>query len=75
MLNNNDNFIDKLYGTVSRDRVLTAEPMSRHTTFRIGGPADYLVSPASMEEIAASSQTLARLAEELKSAVSQFKIR
>lgn len=32
-------------------RVLEAEPMSRHTTFRIGGPADLFVIPESIEEI------------------------
>ena len=31
--------------------VLADEPMSRHTTFRIGGPADYFVSVSSVEEI------------------------
>lgn len=33
------------------DRVLTKEPMSRHTTFRIGGPADYYCMPRSIEEL------------------------
>lgn len=32
-------------------RVLTQEPMSRHTTFRIGGPADYFLQPESVEEV------------------------
>ena len=35
------------------DRVRFAEPLSRHTSFRIGGPADVLVQPASPEELAA----------------------
>jgi UDP-N-acetylmuramate dehydrogenase len=35
--------------SVTRD-VLINEPMSRHTTLRIGGPADYFVSPASRTE-------------------------
>lgn len=29
------------------------EPMKKHTTFRIGGPADYFVTPESREEIQA----------------------
>ena len=29
------------------------EPMKKHTTFRIGGPADYFVTPESKEEIQA----------------------
>lgn len=32
------------------ERVLMGEPMSRHTTFRIGGPAAYYCMPQSMEE-------------------------
>ncbi len=32
---------------------LVNEPMSEHTTLRLGGPADYLVFPRSAEEIAA----------------------
>ena len=32
---------------------LIGEPMSRHTTLRLGGPADYLVFPRSTEEIQA----------------------
>lgn len=34
-------------------RILYREPMSRHTTFRIGGPADALVMPASITELEA----------------------
>ena len=33
--------------------VLVNEPMSRHTTLKLGGPADYLAFPANEEEIAA----------------------
>lgn len=36
------------------ENVREQEPMSRHTTFRIGGPADYFVLPHSREELAAS---------------------
>ena len=32
---------------------LRNEPMSAHTTLKLGGPADYLVFPRSREEIAA----------------------
>lgn len=38
---------------LSEDRVFTDEPMSRHTTFRIGGPADYFTVPANAREIKA----------------------
>ncbi len=32
-------------------RVFCGEPMSRHTTFKIGGPCDYMVLPESVEEV------------------------
>jgi UDP-N-acetylmuramate dehydrogenase len=34
-------------------RVRAAEPLARHTSFRIGGPADVLATPDSAEELAA----------------------
>ena len=36
---------------VGEDNVLIDEPMSEHTTFEIGGPADLLVVPESTEEV------------------------
>ncbi len=30
---------------LGRDHVLTDEPMKQHTTFKIGGPADYFLVP------------------------------
>ena len=33
------------------ERLLENEPMSRHTTFRVGGPAELLFFPASAEEV------------------------
>lgn len=41
----NREFYDKLTGIVSADAILINEPMSKHTTFRIGGNADVFVSP------------------------------
>lgn len=38
---------------IPAERLLINEPMSKHTTFRIGGPADYLALPASIQEVAA----------------------
>ena len=38
---------------LGEERVLVNEPMSRHTTFRIGGPADYFLVPSTYEEIGA----------------------
>lgn len=34
-----------------REHVYEQEPMSRHTTFRIGGPADYFVTPESVRAV------------------------
>ena len=38
-------FYDKLKAIVSEDEILKDEPMSKHTTFRIGGNADIFLSP------------------------------
>lgn len=38
-------FYNELCKLVEEESVLRDEPMSRHTTFRIGGPADYFVTP------------------------------
>ena len=35
---------------LGEDRVFTDEPMKQHTTFKIGGPADYFLVPESVEE-------------------------
>lgn len=43
----------ELCAAVGAENVLRDEPMSRHTTFRIGGPADFFVQPSCMEEIKA----------------------
>lgn len=36
---------------LGEEKVLIGEPMNRHTTFRIGGPADYFLIPETVEEI------------------------
>jgi len=41
--------------------ILTDEPMSRHTTFRVGGPADIMVQPSSAEEVVAAISTAKEL--------------
>ncbi|MBR0381982.1 MAG: UDP-N-acetylmuramate dehydrogenase [Eubacterium sp.] len=45
-------FLQKLSEGIHKGTVLCQEPMSRHTTFCVGGPADYFVSPGSQEEAA-----------------------
>jgi len=42
----------KLEDIIPGERIRYNEPMKSHTTFRIGGPADILVLPESVEEIA-----------------------
>lgn len=36
---------------LGRNHVLTDEPMKQHTTFKIGGPADYFLLPETGEEV------------------------
>lgn len=38
-------FIEELQGIAGEENVRQKEPMSKHTTFRVGGPADVMVSP------------------------------
>lgn len=52
-------FILKLRKTIKPDRLFLCEPMAEHTTFRIGGPADYLILPGSISEVT-SALTLAQ---------------
>lgn len=56
-LNVKEEFLEKLQDIVAAPRLLVDEPMARHTTFQIGGPADYLVLPASAQEVAAVWKT------------------
>ena len=44
--------LEKLQKMLGEAKVLVNEPMTSHTTFRIGGPADYFVMPETVEELA-----------------------
>lgn len=46
-------FTKQLQEVLTEGALKLREPMSAHTTFRVGGPADWFVSPASLEELAA----------------------
>ena len=46
-------FDEELRSLLADDRVLAEEPLARHTTFRIGGPAEWLVLPESEDEVRA----------------------
>ena len=45
------NLLNELCRIVGEDNIRTNEPMSKHTTFRIGGPARYFVMPMNVEEL------------------------
>lgn len=44
-------FYNKLAAIVRDEQVLRDEPMQKHTTFRVGGPADYFVMPETIEQV------------------------
>lgn len=44
-------FVQKLRETAGDTNVMINEPMAKHTTFRVGGPADYFVTPDSPEKL------------------------
>ena len=46
-----ENIYIKLSEYIPSERILKDEPMKKHTSFRIGGPADIMVLPANEEEI------------------------
>ena len=47
----NQNIIEKFTDLLGEEKVKVNEPMNRHTTFRIGGPADCFLLPSSHEEL------------------------
>lgn len=47
----NIEFDRKITEIIEENRVLRDEPMKKHTTFRVGGNADYFIKPVSNEEV------------------------
>lgn len=47
----NDIFYKKLTEVINREQIFIDEPMKKHTTFRIGGPADYFLVPEDKEQV------------------------
>lgn len=47
----NLDFYNQLINCIDKERVLLDEPMKQHTTFRVGGNADYFVMPQNAEEV------------------------
>ena len=46
----NENFIEACREFLQPEQIMLNAPMSEHTTFQIGGPADCLLKPANLEE-------------------------
>ena len=49
----NQNFYEELKNVIEESKIKKDEPMKSHTTFRIGGPAKYFVTPGTKEEVKA----------------------
>ena len=47
----NKEIVTQFQEIAGTEQVLIQEPMKNHTTFRIGGPADYFVMPETAEEV------------------------
>ncbi len=47
----NKEIIEHLGQIVSEENILLNEPMSRHTTFRTGGPATLFVKPGDLDQL------------------------
>ena len=48
-----DEILQSLRSITSEENILVNEPLKNHTTFKVGGPADILVTPTSKEELIA----------------------
>lgn len=44
-------FETKLFHTIDKEKIYVNEKMEKHTTFRIGGPADYFVMPSDVTDV------------------------
>ncbi|WP_294145721.1 UDP-N-acetylmuramate dehydrogenase [uncultured Selenomonas sp.] len=58
MSEKNPAFLKSLQSFLQPSQLLQDEPMKLHTTFKIGGPADYLLFPSSAEEVGKILQLL-----------------
>ena len=46
-----ENMKNKFETILDQDRILMEEPMKKHTTFRLGGPADFFLCPSDVNQI------------------------
>ncbi len=49
----NTRFYNNICQTVGKENIKCFEPMKNHTSFKIGGPADYFITPRSVTELEA----------------------
>lgn len=49
----NEAFYQKLKELVNESQILIEEPLAKHTTFQIGGPAQFLVMPETIDQVIA----------------------
>ena len=54
-------FVSELSNSVPMERILLDEPMSEHTTFAVGGPADVLILLESVKEMSLAIRAARRL--------------
>ncbi len=47
----NEDFYQKLKGIVKDEQILIEEPLAKHTTFQIGGPAEFLLLPETNNQV------------------------
>lgn len=47
----NQDFYQELLNIISQEQVKLEEPMKNHTTFRVGGPAEFFAQPKTVREI------------------------
>ena len=66
MTNNIQKAITEIRGILPQESILINEPMSAHTSFRIGGPADALVIAGSEDELAGVLKILQKFKDEGK---------
>lgn len=45
------NYIDDLYKTIPKKKIFLNEPMNKHTTLKIGGPAETFIKVTTIEEV------------------------
>ncbi|MBR2698726.1 MAG: FAD-binding protein, partial [Clostridia bacterium] len=53
--------VDTLNSMARSDQILLSEPMSKHTTFRVGGPADVMFLPGSAAQVRGALEAARRL--------------